>query len=72
VRGTPAGGIYGPDLTHFASRTTLAAGMLPNTPAAREQWLAHTQALKPGARMPRVPMDDDERKAVVDYLGSLH
>jgi cytochrome c oxidase subunit 2 len=72
VRGTTAGGIYGPDLTHFASRTTLASGILPNTPAAREQWLAHTQALKPGALMPQIPMDDDERKAVVDYLGSLH
>lgn len=72
VRGTLAGGIYGPELTHFASRSTIAAGILPNTPEAREDWLAHTQALKPGARMPQIPMDDDERKAVADYLGSLH
>lgn len=71
VRGTGAGGIYGPDLTHFAIRSTLAAGILPNTPQSRDQWLAHTQALKPGAQMPQVPLDDAERKAVVDYLGSL-
>src|SRR5205085_9525961 len=29
VRGTPAGGRAGPDLTHLASRQTLAAGTLP-------------------------------------------
>lgn len=71
VRGTTAGGIYGPELTHFASRSTLAAGILPNTPAARDRWLAHTQELKPGAAMPQLPLDDDERAAVVRYLGSL-
>ncbi len=72
VRGTAAGGIYGPELTHFAGRSTLAAGILPNTPKARYRWLAHTQELKPGAGMPQVPMDEHEREAVVEYLGSLH
>ena len=71
VRGTAAGGVFGPDLTHFASRTTIAAGVLPNTPAMRERWLAHTQEVKPGAMMPLVPMADADRAALVAYLGEL-
>ncbi|WP_187770664.1 cytochrome c oxidase subunit II [Cognatilysobacter lacus] len=71
VRGTGAGGIVGPDLTHVAGRLTLAAGMLPNTPTARMTWVAHTQQVKPGAQMPEVPLADVDRAAVVDYLGTL-
>lgn len=71
VRGTDAGGIVGPDLTHFADRTTLAAGLLANTPANRRRWLSETQRLKPGALMPQVPLSEPDLTAVVDYLGSL-
>lgn len=71
VRGTAAAGIYGPDLTHFAIRPSIAAGMLPNTPAARDRWLADTQGVKPGALMPQVALSDVERAAVVRYLGAL-
>jgi cytochrome c oxidase subunit 2 len=71
VRGTDAAGIYGPDLTHFARRPTIAAGLLPNTVAARELWLAKTQSVKPGALMPQVELGDADRHAVVRYLGSL-
>ena len=34
VRGTPAAGVIGPDLTHVGSRLSLAAGILPNEPDA--------------------------------------
>lgn len=71
VRGTDAAGIYGPDLTHFAMRPTIAAGLLPNTVAARDRWLADTQAVKPGALMPQVELGNADRQAVVRYLGSL-
>jgi cytochrome c oxidase subunit 2 len=71
VRGTGAAGIYGPDLTHFASRPEIAAGVLPNTPAARATWLADTQTVKPGALMPQVALDAADRQAVVHYLGGL-
>lgn len=71
VRGTGAAGIYGPDLTHFTRRPTIAAGLLPNTVAARELWLARTQSVKPGALMPQVELGDADRHAVVGYLGSL-
>ncbi len=52
VRGTDATGKVGPDLTHLGSRTTLAAGTLPMTVSALEDWLRDPERLKPGAKMP--------------------
>lgn len=71
VRGTQAGGIFGPDLTHVGSRTTLAAGMLPNTPAGRLRWISATQQVKPGAQMPQVALGPADLAAIANYLGSL-
>jgi cytochrome c oxidase subunit 2 len=71
VSGTGAGGDLGPDLTHFASRASIAAGLLPNTPANLARWLADPQALKPGNYMPQVPMSPSDRAALVSYLENL-
>jgi cytochrome c oxidase subunit 2 len=71
VRGTPAGGRMGPDLTHVASRRTLAAGLLPNTPGHLGGWIANPQALKPGTRMPRLPLSRDEFRLIHLYLQTL-
>jgi cytochrome c oxidase subunit 2 len=71
VRGTPAGGIAGPDLTHVASRRTLAAGAVPNTPGHMAGWIANPQALKPGSRMPPVPLTPDEFRLIRHYMQSL-
>ena len=71
IRGTPAGGLFGPDLSHLALRRTLAAGTLPNDPAHLSEWLADPQAIKPGNEMPRVPLTDGDRAALVAYLQSL-
>ncbi len=68
MRGTSAGGILGPDLTHFANRTTIAAGALPNTPANLDRWLDNPQAIKPGVAMPRVPLTSVERHQLVAML----
>ena len=70
VRGTNVG-VGGPDLTHVASRRTLAAGTLDNVPGNLAGWVADPQALKPGSRMPRVPLDAGELHALVAYLGTL-
>jgi cytochrome c oxidase subunit 2 len=72
IRGTRAGGRYGPDLTHVADRTTLAAGTLPNSPQSLMAWIADPQAIKPGNKMPIVPLTQGERAALTAYLGSLH
>jgi cytochrome c oxidase subunit 2 len=71
VQGAGAGGNNGPDLTHFAARSTIAAGMLPNTPSNLAAWIKDPQALKPGVNMPKVPLSNAERGAVVAYLEAL-
>lgn len=71
VRGTGAAGIFGPDLTHVGSRTTLAAAMMRNTPHNLALWLGDTQGVKPGAEMPQTKLDPVERAQLVSWLESL-
>lgn len=71
VRGTPAGGTVGPDLTHLMSRGTLASGLLANNIGNLHGWIANPQALKPGALMPRIALDPQELHSVVAYLETL-
>lgn len=72
IRGTPARGTVGPDLTHLASRRTLAAGTLPNTKGHLAGWVGNPQAIKPGNKMPRIPLQPRELHALLAYLGTLH
>jgi cytochrome c oxidase subunit II len=71
VRGTTALGSAGPDLTHVASRRTLAAGELPNTQGNLFGWIANPQALKPGTKMPALPMTAEELHGIARYIRSL-
>ena len=72
VRGTSAFfGTLGPDLTHVASRSTLAAGTLPNDTRSLAGWIADPQRLKPGNLMPRVPLGAEALQAIVDYVNGL-
>jgi cytochrome c oxidase subunit 2 len=72
ISGTPASGRIGPDLTHVASRRSVAAGVLPNDRDALRQWLADTTRIKPGAHMPRFGMlPQDDLGAIAAYLRAL-
>jgi cytochrome c oxidase subunit 2 len=71
ISGTPAGGKLGPDLTHLASRRTIAAATLPLTPGNLAGWISDPQHIKPGNRMPPVRLDGKELSALVRYLESL-
>jgi cytochrome c oxidase subunit 2 len=71
VAGTDARGTLGPDLTHLASRPTLAAGMLPNGRANLQAWIVDPQRFKPGANMPAHPLPGPQMHALLDYLESL-
>jgi cytochrome c oxidase subunit II len=71
VRGTPAGGITGPDLTHLMSRRTIAAGTVENTIGGLSGWIENPQALKPGARMPPTFLPPVELAQLRDYLETL-
>lgn len=71
VRGTPAAGTLGPDLTHVGSRLTIAAGLLPTTRGSLAAWIADPQTIKPGNNMPMVPLTADELNALAAYLAGL-
>jgi len=71
VAGTPADGRFGPDLTHFMSRETIASGAALNTPDNLRLWIRNPDALKPGSRMPAMNLSEQDVNAVADYLESL-
>jgi len=51
VRGHGALGVIAPDLTHVGARTTIAGGLLENTPANLFRWLTEPNHVKPGNLM---------------------
>ena len=72
VRGTTAQGALAPDLTHVASRPTLAAGVLQNNPGTLGAWIASSQHIKPGNLMPSfTSFDGTSLRALVDYVSGL-
>jgi len=71
IRGTAAESHVGPDLTHVASRQTLAAGTIPNDRAHLREFVRDPQALKPGAKMPQLPQTPGQTAALVRYLEGL-
>jgi cytochrome c oxidase subunit II len=71
IRGTDASGQVGPDLTHVASRMTLAAGTIPNDRTHLREWIADPQHVKPGNKMPALHLSRQELTALTNYLESL-
>ena len=71
VVGTSAGGRTAPDLTHIATRSTIAAGTAPNTRGYLAGWITDPQHMKPGAKMPSTGLSADELQAVLAYLETL-
>ena len=71
IAGTTAGSRVGPDLTHVASRSTIAAGMLPNNTGSLAGWILNAQSFKPGSRMPPNPMSGAELADLIAYLETL-
>jgi cytochrome c oxidase subunit 2 len=71
VAGTPAGGKTAPDLSHLASRRTLAAGTLPNTRGHLGGWILDPQNVKPGNKMPPIAMESEDLLALLEYLETL-
>lgn len=71
VRGLAGGGGVGPDLTHIASRSHIAAGALPFNRAALMGWIANPQAVKPGAHMPASSLPSEDLQALASWLESL-
>jgi cytochrome c oxidase subunit 2 len=72
IRGAAANGLAGPDLTHVGSRVTLGAGILPNNQGTMAGWIADSQGIKPGNRMPSYPvLTGQQLRDVAAYLDGL-
>ena len=71
VRGTQAGAVIAPDLTHVMSRRTLAGGRLVNTPGNLVGWIQNAQQIKPGTLMPNQYLSGGQLSDVLAYLETL-
>lgn len=72
IRGTPAAGNIGPDLTHVGGRMSLAAATLPNDASAFARWIRDNQHVKPENLMPPYRIfSESELAAISAYLKSL-
>jgi cytochrome c oxidase subunit II len=83
IRGQEGVGITGPDLTHVGARSTIAAGVLENTPEHMREWLTEPNHFKPGNKMYNggfidpatgqrlINLNPTEINAIVAYLQSL-
>jgi cytochrome c oxidase subunit 2 len=71
VRGTPARGTVGPDLTHLAGRETIGA-WLPRDLANLHAWVVNAPSLKPGTQMPALTQyTGQEMQDLVAFLETL-
>jgi cytochrome c oxidase subunit 2 len=71
VAGTVATGTFGPDLTHLASRDTIASGAIPNTAANLRAFVDNPANFKPGCLMPPMHLNQHDLDAVTAYLTTL-
>ncbi len=72
IRGTGALGKVGPDLTHFGSRRTIGANLVPNNVGELTAWIVDAQHFKPGIVMPKIGLPKGgSLSALTSYLESL-
>jgi cytochrome c oxidase subunit 2 len=72
IRGTPAEGRIGPDLSYLGARLTVGAGILPNDVDNIARFIREPDRVKPGVKMPSYAMlPDNEIQAIARYLKGL-
>ncbi|HEY2601045.1 MAG TPA: cytochrome c oxidase subunit II [Thermoleophilaceae bacterium] len=71
LRGTTANGRIGPDLTHLATRRTLAALTITNTRTDLTNWIRDPQHVKPGNKMPGLNLTGRQLQQLVTFLEGL-
>lgn len=71
ISGTVGTGRFGPDLSHLASRATLASGAAPNTALDLRQWIHEPDSIKPGSLMPAMNLNEQQLDQVTAYLSTL-
>jgi len=71
IQGTSAQAKMAPDLTHLASRQTLAAGAIANSRGNLAGWILNPQSIKPGSNMPAISLEPSDLQALLAYLETL-
>jgi cytochrome c oxidase subunit 2 len=71
ISDTPAHGTFGPDLSHVASRATIASGAVPLSTENLHAFIDDPAHFKPGALMPAMHLNDQDLNAVTQYLMTL-
>jgi cytochrome c oxidase subunit 2 len=72
VKGTAASGKIGPELTHVASKKSIAGGALsPVDEANLTKWIKNPPAVKPGTQMPNLNLSDQQIHDIVQWLLTL-
>ena len=72
VKGTPAGGKVGPELTYVASKKSIAGGTLsPVNEENLSKWIKNPPAVKPGTLMPNLGLSDEQVHDIVQWLLTL-
>jgi cytochrome c oxidase subunit II len=71
VRGTPAQGIVGPDLSHLMQRHGIAAETLANNTGSLAGWISNPQAIKPGSLMPQTEVTPAQLQRILGFLHTL-
>jgi cytochrome c oxidase subunit II len=65
-------GRAGPNLTHMARRSTIAAGILDNNAENLFHWIDRPTEIKPGSLMPSLGLSEQEIRYIVAYLQTLY
>jgi cytochrome c oxidase subunit 2 len=71
INGTTANAQVGPDLTHFASRRQIGAGITDNTPQNVRRWLENPHRFKPGVKMPDFKFTGEQITELTAYFETL-
>jgi cytochrome c oxidase subunit 2 len=71
IEGMKIKGNAGPNLTHVASRTTIASGTYDNSEENLTSWITNPKNMKPGVYMPTLNFEEGDVEALVAYLQTL-
>ncbi len=71
VQGTQANGKVGPELTHMASKDSIAGVLRPVNEQNLTTWLKDPPAVKPGTIMPNLNLSDQQIHDIVQWLLTL-
>ncbi|OLC19140.1 MAG: cytochrome c oxidase subunit II [Chloroflexi bacterium 13_1_40CM_68_21] len=73
VKGTPAAGKVGPELTHIASKPNIAGVLSPVNQENLTKWVSDAPSIKPGTLMPRFKgvLTDQQINDIVQWLLTL-